>query len=244
MKRLSIAALIVAGSSLAALSGAQLINQNDAAGLWETPPLAYTSQNFDAAFSSFSTIAVDDFTTTQGYSLTSFSFGLSMFGNASATEAGVTGFHVEIFKNTGNPVVSLTGDQAEINFNNLILGTGPGVNVSLVGYAGYAQGYEVTLTLPAVQLPAGSYWIGVLADNNFNLNGQTGIMGSTQATINPLNAWQVNPGGGFGFTNNESNTNPLSNLSYTLVGTPAPEPVSLAFLGLGAVGLLARRRNR
>jgi len=34
------------------------------------------------------------------------------------------------------------------------------------------------------------------------------------------------------------------NAAVRFYGTPAPEPVSMAFLGLGVVGLIARRRNR
>ena len=71
---------------------------------------------------------------------------------------------------------------------------------------------------PAIVLTPGTYWIGVLPEMDFGLFGQVAVGGTS---IGNENAYQANPGGGFGFPGNLQQISPAANLAYRLVGDPA-----------------------
>jgi len=71
--------------------------------------------------------------------------------------------------------------------------------------------------------------VGSNAETDYNLN--FGVVGGTGAVLNQ-NQYLY------------SGTVPTNLAVELFTGTPAPEPVSMTFLGLGVVGLIARRRNR
>jgi hypothetical protein len=70
------------------------------------------------------------------------------------------------------------------------------------------------------------------------------IQQSTGGVPGGANAWQASPGGGFAFPGGMQQINPASNLAYRLNGTVVPEPGTMAVIGLGLAGLIARRRRK
>ncbi len=180
------------------------------------------SQLFEAAFGQYSIAAVDDFAFGGG-SLNSVSFILGGW-NGYAGSAGVLGYQVNVYSSMDAAGASLTGDVLSMDF----------VSASASGDWG-GGGEHMTLDLGGASLGAGTYYVSVVADNEFLSNGQTGIYTSLTGGDD---GYQANPGGGFGFGPYQHTG---ANYAYSLDGSPIPGPAALSLLGIA--GLCVRRRR-
>lgn len=231
--KLSALALII-GASVA--SQAQPIDQITGQTLG---PNGYASQEFEPANAAFTINAIDDFTLQQGYNFTSIDAGMLIYNAATPAWANVTGWRVEFYSSLAAAGANLTGDAG-----SRVVGTG-GVTTPGGGAAGI-----VTIPFATLTLGPGQYWVGVMAIMSFGTGGQSGVQESTGGIPAGTNAYQANPGGGFGFGATGyaligGTAGPNKNLAYRLNGTPVPEPGTFIAIGLGVAGLVAaRRRNR
>jgi hypothetical protein len=219
MKKLcSVAALVIAaaGSTASAQIWDQLNNP--------IPNAAYASQIFEPANASFNIAAIDDFTVSSASVLGSVDFSMIYYNGTGP----VTSWRVAIYSSPAAAVAgNLVGDVANI--------TGlPG------GQVASPFPTFVHLNVPATNLAAGNYWIGIIGVMDFGVGGQVGIAGRSVVTGN--GARQINPGGGFG----QGPDFPILNggqpvdLLFRLNAVPAPG--SLALLGLGGLAAFRRRR--
>jgi hypothetical protein len=147
-----------------------LYDQNDNAGLQAT-----NSQNFEVANDAFDNELADDFVVPAG--------------GWAIDNVTVTG----LFFNGPGPATSV-----HVNFY-ANAGTLPGAPVAGCDYPAVVPGaqpsFSLTLAPPCV-LPAGTFWVSVVANLNFTPGGQWGWQDRTVTANNPA-AWR-NPGGGFG----------------------------------------------
>lgn len=230
---------------MASLSGATTIfDQITGGGLDSSGDIWVSQTSAQAANQPYDAISVDDFATTSAYKLTSLTMNIGFWAGVTNSISDISSYSVEIYKyNAGAPTASLTGDVADLSVSTAH------ASASTAGTWGYSLGYQVTLDLSSLNytLGAGQYWIGVVMHNNTTSGiEEIGVMSSTVTDPSGIanNALIINPGLGFGSGSEFATANP-SNLALQLSGvSPAPEPVSMAFLGLGVVGLIARRRNR
>jgi hypothetical protein len=194
----------------------------------------YAAQRFEASFSQYDIAAIDDFTLGSASTLTQVEAGMIGY-NGFTSFSSIQSYSVEIYSSIAAGAGNLTG-----NAGSQTVATGS-VNVN-TAYIGTALSALVTIPVN-ISLAAGTYWIGVVARNDFATAGQTAILGSAYANANPggLNAWQVNPGGGFGFGTSQAIAN--TNLAYRVNATAVPEPASMIALASGAVALLRRRKK-
>jgi hypothetical protein len=197
------------------------------------------SQRFEAGFTAFNIVAIDDFTLTQRASLTSLSAVLSGFnGFTTANYANVQNWQVSIYSSpaaAGSSGTNLTGDVANLTFS-------PGaITLTPFGTNNAGALFTADLSSSGVSLAPGTYWIGLTPRVDFGGNGQVAIENSIFAGFpSNANSMQANPGGGFGF-------GPLnavnSNLAYDLQGTLTPVPPTF-LVGMVAVPVLALVRKR
>jgi hypothetical protein len=96
---------------------------------------------------------------------------------------------------------------------------------------------------------ANAIWISSDAGSNFDVNGFVRATGTFQdgpgATGNYYEFDNISPiGGTITLAATSRNFRNFSNGMQLVIADPVPEPATLGFVGLGAVGLLARRRRR
>jgi len=185
------------------------------------------SQIFEAAFGQYNIGVLDDFTLDSTTDLNSISAVIAGWNGYAGTD-GIMGYSVNIYMSAEDAGNNLDG------FVSLYLdnGVNPGVSYDDTWLG---DGAHVTLDLNGVTLDAGTYYISVVAHNEFGSNGQTGVMNSN---LGNFDAWQANPGGGFGFGGLQQTGN---NAAYSMTGTAIPAPGALALLGMA--GLATRRRR-
>ncbi|HLK15502.1 MAG TPA: PEP-CTERM sorting domain-containing protein [Fimbriimonadaceae bacterium] len=102
-----------------------------------------------------------------------------------------------------------------------------------------------------MNLAAGHYWVGLTPIGDYGTYLQTyTIFTSTNSAGASFGTGLLNPGGYYNgvttwqtLASVEGQTNPLY-AAIDIQGTAAPEPATMAFLGLGIAGLVARRRLR
>lgn len=126
----------------------------------------------------------------------------------------------------------------------LVQGTVPGgVGGTLVGSVAGNGSWRMTSVAPTSLLPGNQYVIGMFrqgGSDNWNFGTPT-----PQPGINYIGARELFTGG-LAFPTSDTGTNRHFGPTFGLLGdggSSAPEPASLALLGLGVVGFLARRRK-
>ena len=233
---LRFAALIVLGTTAVASQAVVVMDQigSDPTNLTGD---VFISQRFETGTSAtpFSAAALDDFSVTASQlSLTQVQAFVIGFPGASSFQGfnNIQNWEVDIYNSVAAGASNLTGNVA----SQVVAPGGVTLNT---GYASSIQN-SALLTIPvSITLPsAGTYWVSVIGrmDSQF---GQIGVGSSTSGTPGGNNGFIVNPGGGFGLTNNQQNEQ--VNFAYRV--TAVPEPASMAALALGAAALLRRRRK-
>lgn len=198
------------------------------------------SQWFEEANQGFRVIVIDDFTVDGSNNmLQSFSAVVGGWNGFAGQWTAVSGWRVEIYSSPQAAEANLIGDVASVHYEN------QGWSSIDTNWVPGSLNFNalVEFDLGNLVLNPGSYWIGLTIDHTFGGGGgQVGVATGSTFVGNPggLNAWQANPGGGFGFTLQP--LSPAADAAYRLVGTAVPAPGALALLGLA--GLAARRRRR
>ena len=196
------------------------------------------SQDFETANDAFDIFVIDDFTVNasqlQVTNVTAHMGGFGGFVDTNWSDAAIVrGFRVSIFGSVADAGNNISVASVVVNHGAASIGAGYGIFFDRV------VSLAVNLALPA----AGTYWVGVQGLMDFPGNGQIGVAGSTWAGSFPggLDAWQANPGEGFGQGKTFLIT-PATNAAYSVEAVP--EPATMLALGAGAAALIARRRRK
>jgi hypothetical protein len=201
---------------------------------------AYTDQIFGAPYNKDNIAVVDNFSIkTAGTTLTEVDAAVLGFAAFAAGDySDITALHVEIYSSLAAAASSLTGDVFDFSATKADLTvTAP------YGTDKFSALADISVN---VTLGVGTYYLAVIPALSYSDTGgaEIGVYGSTYA--GDSNAYQVNPGGGFGFTNNENALG--ANAAYRILGTvPAvvPEPSSMVVLSTGlALAFFRFRRVR
>lgn len=145
-------------------------------------------QYFESLYSAYDIAVLDDF---DGAGETIVMIEAVVDGwNGFYDLAAVTGYHLNLYTDPSAGAANLTGDIADqfIDADEAV------VNLAWEGY-GWDLGFNCQMLAAT-----GTNWIAVIPVNEFASNGQTAIIDSYIG--NGTNAWQVNPGGGFGIPGN------------------------------------------
>lgn len=194
-----------------------------------TGPTGYASQDFEAAFNQYDVAALDDFSIAGPRIITRLEAD-TIGWNGFTSYANIRNYRVEIYTSIAAAAANLNGTYRQVVARGLA--TDPGVAT---------QGrvsVPVNITIPN----AGTYWVALMAEVDLGTGGQFGVLQSTGGTPGGANAWQANPGQGFGLGTSFM-INPPANLAYRMTSQPVPEPATMAALGLGAAALIRRRRR-
>ena len=163
-----------------------------------------------------------------------------LFGNFQVDpNATITGLYYEIRQGVS------AGKGGTLLFSGTLAAT-----VSDTGLYQNDEVYRISGAPTGVILAAGTYFLGLAPALT---TPGTAVGGSYSAATtgrngvgSPLangNSFVTNPNGGFNFEPSSTFGSDLTNFSYGVTGQPAPEPASLAALGLGALAVVRRRRR-
>ena len=141
-------------------------NDNDAA-------IGVTSQNFETSFDAYDNSGADDFKLTKKHAV---------------SEVDVTGVYFNCY--TCGPAVS----ESVTFYKNA--GGLPGSVVKSATATGTDDAGSFAIKIKKVKLKPGTYWVGVVANMDFNTGGQWGWETRSVQSGSP-GAWE-NPGDGFG----------------------------------------------
>jgi hypothetical protein len=200
---------------------------------------ANLSQILGAPNNKYNSAVIDNFSiTTPGTTLTQVDAAVLGFGGFAAGDyQNVTALHVEIYSSVAAAAGSLTGDVYDFNATK--------ADITLT--APYGDKFSALVDINVnVTLGVGTYYVAVIPALNFSDNGgaEIGVYDSTFG--GDSNAVQVNPNGGFGFTNNENALG--TNAAYRIIGnvpSAVPEPSSAIILSTGlALACYGFRRVR
>jgi hypothetical protein len=247
MKKFVLLAAIVCGLSATSAQAQVVLDQIGVNPADSNGPNAYASQRFEAANVTFNIGSVDNFTIPAGGSrlVTLVETVVRGFGTAFVPTSfnNIQNYAVEIYSSRAASGVNLVGDVASVTI--------PAASAVVVPYGTSTLQRLIALDMSSlsVNLAPGNYFLAVIPRLDFAGNGQTGIVGSTFAGgfPNDANAYQANPGGGFGFTGTPPGTQdivPPANLMYRLTVAPVPEPTSMALVGLVSAAGFGWRRWR
>jgi hypothetical protein len=170
-------------------------------------------------------------------------------GTPSDPITSITQATLNVFANSGSGTPTVGNDPS----------TGTTVNVTVTADTNFTNVFYLTATGLNLNWAAGEYWVGLTPNAAYGTYGQTytgdivvGALGANAAGANYTSVIR-DPGGAFGdpagtnwasFNTWDSSTTANGYEAMDIQGVvAAPEPVSMAFLGLGVVGLIARRRN-
>ena len=188
------------------------------------------SQMFEDDFSEYDVAAGDDFLVSTVPRITNVQAVIGGY-NGYVGSTGITGYEVEIYSSQAAAGNSLTGDVFSESLSP--------AQVTVDDTTFTAEGGSL-VTLPVdITLAPGTYYLAVLPDNSFEDDGQTGIFNSL-STSGGTNAFQANPGGGFGFGATQT-ISPATDLAYAVYAVP--EPATCSLLGLAFAGVVFLRRR-
>lgn len=250
LTRLSLAAIAAVGCVVTAnaqtLSGNLLLRQTAGTGV------GYVNQNF-SDFPTFSA-GMGSLVTVSGPAWNINDIQLAYAGAAGNTiTTGVTTALLSVSRQTaGAPDVGHDPTTAQAT-SSLIVYSG-NVNITFDQIVGLNfRGIANTASITQLQgLAAGNYVFSLVLNTSFATNGQA-FTQTTGATTQ--NGYVRNTGGGFAlpsgtawgtlatnFAANGATNN--TDWAIGINGTTVPEPASMAALGLGALAMIRRRRNK
>ena len=139
-------------------------------------------QIFEVANEAYDIATLDDFSFDSETTITSIEAVISGW-NGYVDITSITNYTVSVYSSVDAAATNLEGDIYSIDVvtPTLPTWTGAGTLISL----------DINVTLPS-----GEYYFAVIPWNDFGVNGQTGIAGST---LGDGACFQANPNGGFGF---------------------------------------------
>lgn len=200
----------------------------------------FASQVFEPANAQFTIAVIDDFTVNSSQlevvNVTAYMGGWNGFTDAHWSDpTRVRGFRVSIFNSIANAGDNIAVGTVDIATADATLSAGFHPN----NFSRFVS-LNVNIALPS----AGTYWVGVQGLLDFGGGGgQMGVYQSQWSGNTPggTNAWQANPGEGFGFGKTQM-IDPASDAAYAVEAVP--EPATMLALGAGAAALIARRRRK
>jgi len=174
-------------------------------------------QDFEAVNNAFDVAALDDFVLTSAFQLNTIEVCVTGYGGFTSY-ANVQSWRVEVYSTPANAAANLTGNIASVSVPTT------SVNLTQPWQTGNAISAKADLdvsSFPALNLPAGTYWIAVIPVLNFGGGGGQMATLNSNFAGNPGNgnSRQANPGGGFGLPGNLGLTN--TNLAIRIDGTSA-----------------------
>jgi hypothetical protein len=188
----------------------------------------YASQWFESGYEAYTVAAIDNFFMPYDGTITSIEAVVSGW-NGYGGMGGITGWTVAIY---ASPEAAGT----DLLTGALVYQQQATYDYAEVGWGGSL--IDLVQFNTEFMLEAGEYWVGVIPENPFGSNGQTGITGALAGDPGDLNAHQANPGQGFGMGASWQ-IDPPNNLAYRINAIPAPGALAL----LGLAGLVSRRRR-
>ncbi|MDQ2986651.1 MAG: PEP-CTERM sorting domain-containing protein [Armatimonadota bacterium] len=202
----------------------------------QTGQTVHASQDFNGAFPTFDVNAIDDFTIGAAANITAVEAVMGMYNSVNINFANVLGYRIEVYSSVAAGASNLVGDVASV----AVAPANAVVDTSWLGGTNIVS--KVSMSGLNINIgSAGTYWVGVMAVQDFALHGQVGVSGSTVGTGNDM--WQVNPGGGFGLGTSFQPVIP-TNAAYRVTGTLVPEPGTFIAIGVGLAALALRRRSK
>ncbi len=242
--------LILGASTVVASANASLVGNLYLAQGGGLAGSNFVNQIFEPANAAFSTVSGNVVTVGgSGWNIANVQAEFVENAGASIISGGLTSglLTVSTFSSTPN-----TNHTSGVSAGGGIVFSGL-VTSSITNVSGTLFNFETNTTgIGALQgLAAGQYLFTYSLNASFATFGQ-GF--NTLSTNTSTNGWSRNAGGGFGLpggsnwatynTQNPGDTSGAKQFSLGINGANAvPEPASIAILGLGALGLLVRRRK-
>ncbi len=143
------------------------------------------NQIFEASFSGYDIAAIDDFDNASGMAAAGVQLVVGGWNGYVGID-GISGLNAEFYSDYTAAGASLAGDVASLSV--------PGTPVGDPNWT--MAGYDLVGVAGTMIINSGINWVGLIPNNEFGLNGQTG---AAISYIGDNNSYQCNPNGGFGF---------------------------------------------